>query len=393
MLRHPSHLRRVSSAARCSSQHVWTTTAHYSTTRSKSTQTSSRSSSPDADSADTAATQRIPVVKRTPVVPYPLSPRKPVPSHISQPPYASIGMVYPPEFDDILLHDETSVAKMRDAARLARRTLDRACALATQYKPGTTTDDIDTEIHNALIAAGAYPSPLNYAGFPKSMCSSVNEVICHGIPDTRPLRFGDVVSFDVSCFLNGVHGDNCATVIVGDCPDDNDGEGYDAATSAASSDDEDCDWRGVPYRTTFATDACRAHFSQARRLVRATRECLYQAIATVQPGSCLSEIGAACQDVAERYGYESVQKYRGHGISSDFHTKPFVKHYRNDDVCELKPGMIFTIEPMLVTGSQACFEWEHDHWTVATRDGSLAAQFEHTVLVTETGVEILTLPD
>jgi methionyl aminopeptidase len=321
------------------------------------------------------------IVHREPVVPFPLSERKLVPAHIPRPPYAATGTVPYTDMEEIVLHDQASAAKMRQAAKLAANVLRKACALA-KY-PGITTDEIDTAVHNLIIAAGAYPSPLNYAGFPKSVCSSVNEIICHGIPDLRPLQFGDVVSFDVSCFLNGVHGDNCATVIVGDYCDDATDDGASSGT----------DWRGVPYRTHFGTAECEAHFIEARRLVQATIDTLYAAINTVKPGSCLTEIGAACQQVADAHGYASVTKYRGHGVSDVFHTAPFVKHYRNDDVLTLRPGMIFTIEPMLCQYSERCFEWEHDNWTVSTVDGGLAAQFEHTVLVTETGVEILTLPD
>jgi methionyl aminopeptidase len=295
---------------------------------------------------------------------------------------------------------------MRAAAQLARQGLDLACGMAVRaHEIGRTTDDIDTAVHQYIVHAGAYPSPLGYLGFPKSICSSVNEVICHGIPDQRPLQFGDVVSFDVSCYLDGVHGDNCATVIVGDCPDDyesdnnNNTDPYFVASRLSTNDDvsntrpdHHGDWRGIPYRTEFATPECEAHFVQARRLVQAARDCLYQSIATVHAGSCLTEIGRACDQVAYRHGYQSVRKYRGHGIASDFHIPPFVKHYTNVDFCQLKPGMIFTIEPMIVAGNEACFEWTHDTWTVATVDGSLAAQFEHTILVTEDGAEILTLP-
>jgi methionyl aminopeptidase len=263
---------------------------------------------------------------------------------------------------------------MREAAHLARHTLDMVCSLA---KPGVTTDELDTAVHEHLIQAGAYPSPLNYAGFPKSLCSSINEVICHGIPDLRPLQMGDVVSFDVSCFYNGVHGDNCATVIVGD---------------EQEKPEIGRDWQGVPYRAQFDSPDTAAHFEEARRLVRATRESLYAAIDTCRPGSCLSEVGHAIQDVADAYGYKSVEKYRGHGICHEFHCAPFVKHYRNDDKLELLPGMIFTIEPMLTQGSSSCYEWADD-WTVVTEDGSLSAQFEHTVVITESGVEILTQVD
>jgi methionyl aminopeptidase len=250
---------------------------------------------------------------------------------------------------------------MRAAAKLARQTLDLACQVA---KPGVTTDEIDAIVHEAIISAGAYPSPLNYAGFPKSLCSSVNEVVCHGIPDERPLHKGDVVSFDVSCFLNGVHGDNCGTIIVGDDPES-------------------------PVEASLS-EAERMYWNQARHLVKTTQEALNASIDTVRPGSCLTEVGAAIEDVANREGLQSVRKYRGHGIAHEFHCPPFVKHYRNFDRLTLREGMIFTIEPMLVTGMQDCLEWD-DEWTVVTQDKSLAAQFEHTVLVTDTGVEVLTV--
>ena len=341
------------------------------TIASKTTVAASQSSSSAA-----AAATRFP---RPPMRPFPQTPRRTVPAHIPRPPYARNGVVPSLEHPDgVYLHTD-SVARMRDAARLARQMLDLACAVAS---PGTTTDEVDGIVHQALVDAGAYPSPLNYGGFPKSICSSVNEVICHGIPDTRPLEMGDVVSFDVSCFYNGVHGDNCATIIVGD-----------ESSSQVDDNDNDVerDWRGVPVKTDFDNPAEEAHFVKARRLVRATRESLYAAIDTCRAGSCLTEVGHAIEDVADAYGYQSVRKYRGHGISHEFHCPPFVKHFRNDDQLVLQPGMIFTIEPMLVTGRQDCVEWP-DEWTVLTRDGSLAAQFEHTILVTETGSEILTLP-
>jgi len=312
---------------------------------------------------------------RKPVTAYPLSPTKPVPPEIPRPPYAETGVVPPSPFvHQILLHDETTIPQMRRAARLARRVLNYACSLA---KPGVLTDEIDTAVHEAIIAEGAYPSPLNYAGFPKSVCSSINEVICHGIPDGRPLENGDVVSFDVSCFVGGVHGDNCATVIVGD---------------EQEKDEIGVDWRGVPYKANFESEEEEAMMKSARRLVHATRESLYAAIEAIGPGACLSDIGGAVQDVADDYGYSTVGKYQGHGIGEVFHCAPFVQHFRNRDYLELVPGMIFTIEPMLVEGSGDCFEWS-DHWTVATSDGGMSAQFEHTVLITDDGVEILTVPD
>jgi methionyl aminopeptidase len=270
---------------------------------------------------------------------------------IGKPPYADLGIIPPSKYlDTILIHDDpTDIQNMRIAARLARTVLDYACTLA---KPGVTTDEIDTAVHDALLDAGAYPSPLNYHHFPKSLCSSINEVICHGIPDTRPLHDGDIVSFDVSCYINGVHGDNCATMIVGD---------------EQEVDTVGVDWRGIPYKDSdhFDTPEEEAMIIAGRRLVHATRESMYAAIKQIGPGACLTDVGAAIQDVADAYGYSTVEKYRGHGISDEFHCPPFVKHFRNKDKLKLVPGMIFTIEPMLVEGAGECFEW-NDQWTVAT---------------------------
>ena len=349
--------------------------------------------------------EKFPPTPRAPVRGFPLSPYKPVPPHVPRPPYADSGQVphNPLTSDQVLIHDMGSIERMRGAARLAHDILMLACSMA---KPGMTTDEIDTEVHNAIIDAGGYPSPLNYAGFPKSLCSSVNEVICHGIPDGRPLQEGDIVSFDVSCFINGVHGDNCATVVVGD--------------EAEFPSEAGVDWRGIPQRNHFESPEQELQFLNARRLVTATRESLYAAISTCGPGSCLSDIGNAIQEVADAYGYSTVEKYRGHGIGEEFHRPPFVKvstfnscsvekmstqflilthsvqtmiqHYRNNDRLTLQPGMIFTIEPMLTEGTGDCFEWD-DNWTVVTKDGGMAAQFEHTVHITKDGVEILTLPE
>ncbi|GKY98502.1 hypothetical protein MPSEU_000807300 [Mayamaea pseudoterrestris] len=338
--------------------------------RSRSSKAASTISAPS-----TAAT---PLVQRERMKPFPQTPRRKVPASIAYPPYAKTGIVHmSPTHDKIKIHDAASMQRMRSAAQLARVALDLACSMANDAAvANVTTDDIDQAVHDFIIERGAYPSPLNYAGFPKSLCSSINEVICHGIPDTRVLQVGDVVSFDVSCYLNGVHGDNCATVIVGDVQAEN--------TIGA-------DWRGVPYRAHFDAAEDQLHFDEARRLVQTTRQSLYAAIETCRPGGCLSDIGAAIQDIADAQGYSSVYKYRGHGISEEFHCAPFVKHYRNRDVCKLQPGMIFTIEPMLTQGLADCFEWDDD-WTVSTSDNGLAAQFEHTVLITDNGVEILTLP-
>lgn len=336
-----------------------------------------------------------------PMKPYPrlLSQRNissPPSSSMSQidylPSYATTGKVGPPAYpiDTVLLHDEQSITKLRTAGKLARQLLDTICNPIIA-KAGTTTESIDTILHHTVVKYNAYPSPLNYAGFPKSVCTSVNEVICHGIPDSRPLCTGDVISFDVSVYVDGVHGDNCATIIVGDHDEKREDDGGGNAT----------DWnangtRTTQQRTIFTSPIEKQRFITARRLVQAAYECRHEGIMACisrhkdQP-ACLSDIGLAIHAVADAYGYDTVRHYRGHGIGVDFHCAPFVKHFRNDDRLELQSGMVFTIEPMITEGKQECEEWDDD-WTVVTKDGGRAAQFEHTVLITDNGVEILTLP-
>ena len=249
--------------------------------------------------------------------------------------------------------DSESISKMRTAARLARRVLDEACALAA---PGVTTDDIDAAVHKAIVGAAAYPSPLNYCRFPKSVCASVNEVICHGIPNVRPLEMGDVVSFDVSCYVNGVHGDNCATVIVGDVNDDDD---------TADVDENDKDWRGVPYKQSFDDPEEEARFVANRRLIKATREALYAGIDTCRPGSCLTKVGGAIHAVADQYGYDTVKKYRGHGIGHIFHCAPFVKvcmYLVKHDCRQWKRGSLFVyIHVFVSTNTYSHSEFVYIH--------------------------------
>jgi len=272
--------------------------------------------------------------------------------HIIQPPYAQTGQLPFRLFGNspsLALHSRETVSRLRTAGELAAKVLKEACDAA---KPGMTTDELDQLVHHTLLQHGAYPSPLNYQGFSKSVCSSVNEVVCHGIPDLRPLLPGDVLSLDVSCFLGGVHGDNCATVIVGD----------------------------------------PSEYPEEQDLVDATKEALQAAIeACNRPNACLSHIGAAIEHVADSRGYSTVREYRGHGIGETFHCPPFVKHYANNDKMALVPGLVFTIEPMLVASpSPEVIEWTSDGWTVATAGGAVAAQFEHMVHVTPNGVEVLT---
>lgn len=309
------------------------------------------------------------LVRRSPVKKHTVTEQRRLPesSPILRPPYSETGIIpyniFTPEV--ITLHDDATIKRLQTSGFVAASMLHLACE---SVKPGITTDEVDQIVHNAILEVGAYPSPLNYRGFPKSICSSVNEVVCHGIPDTRPLQYGDVVSFDVSVFINGVHGDNCATVIVGDA--------FSVATATTTA-------------PTTVNDDHDVLLQEERRLVRATLEALQAAIAVCKPGGCLSHIGHAISDVADVYGYESVRDYRGHGINETFHCPPYVKHYRNNDALELRPGMVFTIEPMLVQKGAEVFEWD-DGWTVATKDGGLAAQFEHMVWITEDGVQVLT---
>jgi methionyl aminopeptidase len=373
-------------------------------------------------------------VDRKPIGPGTLSPKRMVPSNIVAPLYATTGgstsssLSNPYDFSNTipiydLVQDREFLQHMRHASQIAATVLRDACDYAqllivpppspmphstttTNHTSTTntiTTDDIDALVHERIISYGAYPSPLNYSGFPKSVCTSVNEVICHGIPDTtRVLQYGDVVSIDVSCYVNQVHGDNCATIIVGDYQyqqhtgrANNNNDKNDTTNSSSSSHiGGSCtDWRNVPYQTQFATRECQEHFVTARRLVQASREALMTAIATIRPNvSYLSDIGNACQQVADQYGYTSVMKYRGHGIGKELHTQPFIKHFANQDTTIVREGMIFTIEPMFCQYAADCEEWESDHWTVVTSDYGLASQFEHTILVTATGAEILTLP-
>eukprot|EP00587_Corethron_hystrix_P007032 CAMPEP_0113297614 /NCGR_PEP_ID=MMETSP0010_2-20120614/400_1 /TAXON_ID=216773 ORGANISM="Corethron hystrix, Strain 308" /NCGR_SAMPLE_ID=MMETSP0010_2 /ASSEMBLY_ACC=CAM_ASM_000155 /LENGTH=275 /DNA_ID=CAMNT_0000150527 /DNA_START=305 /DNA_END=1132 /DNA_ORIENTATION=- /assembly_acc=CAM_ASM_000155 len=268
-----------------------------------------------------------------------------------------------------IIHSPESIRSIRLACRRARSVLDAVLSSDRLIQPGVTTDEIDDAVFRLITepdgfsnTGPSYPSPLNYAGFPKSVCTSVNEVVCHGIPDSRPLEHGDVLSVDISVYTSdGVHGDNCGTVIVL-----KDGE------NSISEENED--------------------IQSGHRLVKAAHECLMAGVEVCKPGACLSDIGAAIMDVSDSYGYGSVRKYCGHGIGSEFHCPPFVKHYKNSDKVELRPGMIFTIEPMITEGHYETKMWD-DGWTVTTMDGGRSAQFEHTVLITNSGVEILTVPE
>lgn len=239
------------------------------------------------------------------------------------------------------------IAKMRVVCAMAREVLDAALELAK--KPSTTTDEIDRLVHDMCIEMRAYPSPLNYHNFPKSCCTSVNEVICHGIPDTRPLQDGDIVNVDVTLFYDGVHGDLNETVCVGDSVDE-----------------------------------------QGKKLIECARKSLDSAIAMVKPGVLYRALGDCIQSVADSYRFSVVKTYCGHGINSLFHGPPTIPHFAsNRAVGTMKAGHIFTIEPMINEGVWRDEHWP-DKWTAVTADGKRSAQFEETLVVTESGCEVLT---
>jgi methionyl aminopeptidase len=275
-----------------------------------------------------------------------ISPMRTVPPEIPRPDYADSGE--PVRRPEPRVKSPDVIERMRRAGRAAAEVLEIGAAAVA---PGVTTDEIDAVVHQAYIDRGGYPSTLNYRGYPKSLCTSVNEVICHGIPDDRPLRDGEIVNLDVTIFLDGVHGDTNATYLVGEVDD------------------------------------------ASRRLVDVTRECLDRGIAAVAPGRPFSDIGKAIEDHATAHRYEVVRAFVGHGIGEQFHTDLQIPHYYEPRLTTvMEPGMVFTIEPMISIGTGLHRIWDDD-WTAVTADGSRTAQFEHTVLVTDDGVEILTLTD
>ncbi len=273
-----------------------------------------------------------------------VSPVRMVPAGIVRPDYVD-NRGKPKRTSAPLVKSQETIALMRLASKAAAEVV---VEVGQHVKPGVTTDELDIVAHEAYIARGGYPSCVGYGGYPKSICTSVNEVICHGIPDDRPLEDGDIVNVDATIFLNGVHGDTSATFLVGDVDE------------------------------------------ASRRLVQVTEESMYLGIKAVVPGRPISDIGRAIQDHAEKYGYSVIRAFVGHGIGEVFHMAPSVLHYYDKNARTImQPGMTFTIEPMIALGTYDYEVWDDD-WTAVTRDFGRTAQFEHTVLVTDTGVEILT---
>ncbi|TKA36325.1 hypothetical protein B0A54_13259 [Friedmanniomyces endolithicus] len=283
---------------------------------------------------------------------YPLSPRRTVPDRVGKPDYAGNGIPASEQTfaakRKITILNKKEQDAMRKVCRFGREVLDIA---AREIKPGVTTDHIDKMVHEACMERDSYPSPLNYCHFPKSLCTSPNEVICHGIPDHRPLQDGDILNLDISLYHEGFHADLNETYYVG--------------PSASQNPDN-------------------------VRVVETARECLDEAIKLVKPGALFRDYGPVIEKVAKAKGCQVVKTYCGHGVNRLFHGAPSVPHYaKNKAVGEAAPGMCFTIEPMITLGSYRDKTWPDD-WTSVTADGKRTAQFEHTLLVTETGVEVLT---
>jgi methionyl aminopeptidase len=279
-----------------------------------------------------------------------VGPRRGVPAGIPRPEY--VDRPAPRRYTGPEVKDPATIERMRVAGRIAAQAM---AEVARHIAPGVSTDELDRIGHEFMIEAGAYPSTLGYRGFPKSLCTSVNEVICHGIPDSTVLADGDIVNIDITAYVTidgvGVHGDTDATYLVGDVDE------------------------------------------ESRLLVERTHEALMRGIKAVAPGRQVNVIGRVIEAYARRFGYGVVRDFTGHGIGTAFHSGLVIPHYdaapHYDTVME--PGMTFTIEPMLTLGSHEWDMWA-DGWTVVTRDRKRSAQFEHTLLVTPTGAEILTLP-
>jgi methionyl aminopeptidase len=270
----------------------------------------------------------------------------PVPAAIDRPDY--VGKPAPAEWTGGHTKSAEQVEKIRAAGKIAARAIS---LVGESAKPGVTTDELDKIAHEYIISQGAYPSTLGYRGFPKSCCTSLNEVICHGIPDDTVIQDGDILNVDITAYKDGFHGDSNVTFLIGNVSE------------------------------------------EISLLVDRTRQSLERAIASVMPGRPINVIGRTIESFAKRFNYGVVRDFTGHGIGEAFHSGLVIPHfdaapnYSNT----MEVGMVFTIEPMLTLGTHEWDLWD-DNWTVTTKDKSITAQFEHTLVVTETGTEILTLP-
>ncbi len=275
-----------------------------------------------------------------------LSPTRSVPSSIVRPEY--VGKTGPAKFlgSDVKTADQ--IAKIRAAGKIAAQAIQ---LVGEACKPGVTTDELDRIGHEFVLSQGAYPSTLGYRGFPKSLCSSINEVICHGIPDDTVLQDGDIINIDITAFKDGYHGDSNVTFMVGNVA------------------------------------------PEVKDLVERTHEAMMRGINAALPGRSINIIGRAIETYAKRFNYGVVRDFTGHGVGEAFHSGLVIPHYDSAPhyADEIKVGMVFTIEPMLTLGTHEWDMWTDD-WTVVTKDRSITAQFEHTIVITEDGPEILTLP-
>ncbi|QIS14365.1 type I methionyl aminopeptidase [Nocardia arthritidis] len=282
---------------------------------------------------------------RKPLVPGTLSPTREVPRAIERPEYAWKKTVN--EGHEPWVQTPETIEKMRIAGKIAAQALEEA---GKAVAPGVTTDELDRIAHEFMCDHGAYPSTLGYKGFPKSCCTSLNEVICHGIPDSTVIEDGDIVNIDVTAYINGVHGDTNKTFLAGEVDE------------------------------------------EVRLLIERTEEATMRAIKAVRPGRALNVIGRVIESYANRFGYGVVRDFTGHGVGPTFHSGLVILHYDQPAIESIiEPGMTFTIEPMINLGGIDYEIWD-DGWTVVTKDRKWTAQFEHTLVVTETGAEILTLP-
>ena len=275
------------------------------------------------------------------------TPVRKVPDHIERPEYVWKDTVQEAMGEPFVQTPET-IEAMREASKIAANALKEAGAVVA---PGVTTDEVDRVAHEYMCDHGAYPSTLGYLGFTKSTCVSLNEIICHGIPDSTVIQEGDIVNIDVTAYKNGVHGDTNATFLAGDVSEEH------------------------------------------RLLVERTKEAMMRGIKVAKPGREINVIGRVIESYANRFGYNVVRDFTGHGVGPTFHNGLVVLHYDSTAYRNvLEPGMTLTIEPMLNLGSLEYDIWPDD-WTVQNRDGKFTAQFEHTIVITEDGNEILTLPD
>lgn len=275
-----------------------------------------------------------------------VSPKLAVPNSIVRPEY--VGNPAPKPFTGSDVKTPEQIEKIRAAGKIAAGAIEM---LRSEIRPGITTDSLDKLAHAFILDHGAYPSTLGYRGYPKSICSSINEVICHGIPDNTVLDEGDIVNIDITAYLDGYHGDLNHTIEVGTVTE------------------------------------------EVHNLVERTRESLNRGLLAVAPGRQVNTIGLAIENYAKRFGYGVVRDFTGHGVGEAFHSGLIIPHYDSapNYATEMQVGMVFTIEPMLTLGTYQWDMWS-DGWTVTTKDKSITAQFEHTIAVTETGYDILTLP-